>query len=225
MFTGIIETTGKVISLKKEKTNLKLEIAVPFAKELKVGQSFAHNGVCLTVERLIPNPSPKEKGDGAYIVTAVKETLGKTNLGELKKGSVVNLERSLKIGDRLDGHFVQGHVDTTAICREIKKENGSWAFKFEIRDPKSEEKNLVINKGSICINGVSLTITGVANSRLNTHYSILEFSVAIIPHTFKHTNFNSLKKNDLVNIEFDVLGKYIFAQANPSFGGQKIISK
>ena len=213
MFTGIIEAPGKVISLKKEKNNLRIEVECPFSNELRIGQSVAHNGVCLTIEHLIPNPSPKEKEAKTYIVTAVKETLRKTNLGLLKKGSIVNLERSLKVGDRLDGHFVQGHVDSTAICKEIKKEKGSWMFKFGVMSLKSGEKKLIINKGSICINGVSLTVVNV--SRLRTPDSELCFSVAIIPHTFKHTNFCNLKKDDLVNIEFDVLGKYI----------QKIISK
>ena len=188
MFTGIIETTGKVISLKKEKSNLEIGIESSISKELKIGQSVAHNGVCLTVERF----SPVKK---FYFVTAVKETLDKSNIGLLKKGSTVNLERSLKIGDRLDGHFVQGHVDCTAVCSEIKKQNGSFLFEFRIQN-----SNLLIEKGSVCINGVSLTVVEVKKTI---------FSVAIIPHTFKHTNFGTLKKGDLVNIEFDVLGKYI----------------
>ena len=206
MFTGIVETTGKVISLTKNKSNLTIGIETSIAKYLEPGQSVAHNGVCLTVERLIPNPSPKEKGAKAYEVTAVKETLSKTNLGLLKKGSVVNLERSLKIGDRLDGHFVQGHVDTKATVKAITQQNGSWLFAFEVSSPGSGVSSLMIEKGSICINGVSLTLVDV-NENL--------FSAAIIPHTFKHTNFSTLQKGDAVNIEFDVLGKYI----------QKIISK
>lgn len=197
MFTGIIETTGKVISLHKEKSNLRIGIESSFANELTIGQSVAHNGACLTVET---------KNKKTYTVTAINETLRKTNLGKLKKESVVNLERSLKIGDRLDGHFVQGHVDTTATCTEIKKEKGSWAFKFKVKSPKSEAKRLLIDKGSVCINGVSLTIVETKGGA---------FSVAIIPHTFQHTNFCTLNKGDVVNIEFDVLGKYI----------QKIISK
>lgn len=200
MFTGIIEATGKVISLKKEKTNLKLEIETPFSKELKIGQSVAHNGVCLTVE---------SKNKRSFTVTAVKETLSKTNLGELKKGSIINLERSLQVGDRLDGHFVQGHVDTTATCLNIKKEKGSWTFTFQISDPKSKISNLVIKKGSICINGVSLTVTDAFNSTFKIEGFVLMFSVAIIPHTFKYTNFSVLKKGDAVNIEFDILGKHI----------------
>ncbi|TAL61213.1 MAG: riboflavin synthase [Bacteroidetes bacterium] len=209
MFTGIVEPTGKVISLKKEKSNLRIGIGCSFAKELNIGQSIAHNGVCLTVERLLPGPSPKENGAKAYLVTAVKETLQKTNLGTLKIGSIVNLERSLKIGDRLDGHFVQGHVDTTATCAEIKKEKGSWIFQFGVQPSEFEEKNLIVDKGSICVNGVSLTIVNVFNSQLLTSGSQLYFSAAIIPHTFKHTNFSTLKKGDAVNIEFDILGKHI----------------
>ena len=201
MFTGIIETMGKVISLEKEKSNIRAGIAASIAKGLKTGQSVAHNGVCLTVEKI----SPAKK---SYSVTAVKETLDKTNLGSLKKGSIVNLERSLKVGDRLDGHFVQGRVDCTAEVKSIKKEKGSWLFEFQVKSQKhvvsraepSKVKSLIIEKGSICINGVSLTI--VETNQNN-------FSVAIIPHTFTHTNFNMLKKGDAVNIEFDVLGKYI----------------
>ncbi|HEY4799744.1 MAG TPA: riboflavin synthase [Bacteroidia bacterium] len=197
MFTGIIEATGKIISLQKEKSNLILGIEASFARNLIIGQSVAHNGVCLTVEKI--------KDKKHYFVTAVKETLSKSNLGALKKGSLVNLERSLKIGGRLDGHFVQGHVDGTAEVRSITKEKGSWKFEFRIHSAGTEEQNLVISKGSICINGVSLTVVA-------PHKNI--FSVAIIPHTFHHTNFSQLRKGDKVNIEFDVLGKYI----------QKIIS-
>lgn len=196
MFTGIIETTGKVISVDKEKGNLRFGIKCPFAKELKIGQSVSHNGVCLTVE----SKGQGTGGMGQYTVTAVKETLQKTNLGALKKGGNVNLERSLKIGDRLDGHFVQGHVDTTAICEGVKKEKGSHIFKFKVSSRKSYVSNLVINKGSICINGVSLTVVETNGA---------SFSVAIIPHTFEHTNFNAIKKGDAVNIEFDILGKHI----------------
>lgn len=193
MFTGIIETTGKVISLEKEKSNLQIGMATSIAKELKIGQSVAHNGVCLTIEKIFPSKK-------IYFVTSVQETLDKTNLGSLKKGSVVNLERSLKIGDRLDGHFVQGHVDCTAEVTAIKKENGSWLFEFKVKSQKSKAKSLIIEKGSICVNGVSLTVVEVKRTI---------FSVAIIPHTFQRTNFSSLKKGDAVNIEFDILGKHI----------------
>ena len=191
MFTGIVESTGKVISLEKKGSNLKIEIESSIAKPLKIGQSVAHNGVCLTVE---------SKDKKKYTVTAVRETLTKTNLGSLKKESTVNLERSLKIGDRLDGHFVQGHVDCTAEVIAITKEKGSWIFKFQVPSPKSQVPSLVAVKGSICINGVSLTVVETEGSK---------FSVAIIPHTFKHTNFSTMKKGDAVNIEFDILGKHI----------------
>jgi riboflavin synthase len=203
MFTGIIETTGKVIFLEKEKSNLKIGIESTIAKELKIGQSVAHNGVCLTVDKVPHTPLSRGRGVGPacrtgrgevgwYFVTAVKETLDKSNLGLLKKGSLVNLERSLKIGGRLDGHFVQGHVDTTAVCKEIKKEKGSWIFKFQVTSHKSQVNNLVIEKGSVCINGVSLTVVDMKKNI---------FSIAIIPHTFKHTNFSALKKGDPANIE------------------------
>lgn len=199
MFTGIIETTGKVLSVKKKGSNLQISIASPLAKGFTIGQSIAHNGVCLTVE---------SKNSNTYLVTAVKETLLKTNLGTLQKGDLVNLERSLKIGDRLDGHFVQGHVDTTAACTDIKKEKGSWIFKFQVSS-STEVSNLLIDKGSVCINGVSLTVVETKGTL---------FSVAIIPHTFKHTNFCNLKKNDRANIEFDVLGKYIQKNIRTSAG-------
>src|ERR1035437_6549871 len=166
MFTGIIETTGKVIIIGKEKSNLKIGVESSIAKELKIGQSVAHNGVCLTVEKISPSK-------GIYFVTAVKETLDKSNLGLLKKGSVVNLERSLQIGDRLDGHFVQGHVDTTAVCSEIKKQNGSWLFSFQVSSIEYQVSKLVIDKGSVCINGTSLTVVEVKKNL---------FSAAIIPH-------------------------------------------
>ena len=205
MFTGIIESTGKIVSLKKKKSNLELEIETSFVKELKIGQSVSHNGVCLTVEKV----SPSKKN---YLVTAIKETLSKTNLGKLKVGDEINLERSLKVGDRLDGHFVQGHVDTKAKIKSITSKNGSWVFAFQIRNLKSQTSNLIIEKGSICINGVSLTVAAVES--VTSNLKLLTFSVAIIPHTFAHTNFNSLKVGSEVNIEFDILGKHI----------QKIIS-
>ncbi len=201
MFTGIIESIGKINSLIQKKGNLAIGVESTFTKSLKVGQSVAHNGVCLTVE--------SKKGK-IYFVTAVKETLLKTNLGSLIKGQAINLERCLKIGVRLDGHFVQGHIDTTASCKKIVAEKGSWLFTFEIRNAKSGEKKLLINKGSVCINGVALT---VINPKAKS--STILFSVAIIPHTFKNTNFKNLRVSDKVNIEFDVLGKYI----------QQIISK
>ena len=188
MFTGIIEQVGKIKKLTKEGSNLHIEITSNLASELKIDQSVAHNGVCLTVVKV--------KSD-SYIVTAIDETLQKTNLGNLAKGDSINLERAMKLGDRLDGHIVQGHVDQIGVCRLITEENGSWIFTFTY---KAEKGNVTIEKGSITINGVSLT---VVNSKEN------EFSVAIIPYTFEHTNFKELKKGSVVNLEFDVVGKYV----------------
>ena len=188
MFTGIIEEQGEVVEVAGDRDNLHISIAALMTPELKIDQSVAHNGVCLTVVNI--------SGDN-YTVTAIKETLEKTTLGTLKKGQKVNLERGMRLGARLDGHIVQGHVDQTAICTTIKEENGSWVFTFEY-DPHLQ--NITIEKGSITVNGVSLT---VVNSKLN------EFSVAIIPYTYNHTTFNSLKEGDKVNLEFDVIGKYV----------------
>ena len=194
MFTGIVEAQGRLLGRKEEKGNLHLEISSPFISELKIDQSVAHNGVCLTVVELHEN---------FYVVTAIAETLQKTNLGDLKIGAEINLERCLKIGDRLDGHMVQGHVDTTAICENVKEENGSHLFYFKF----DREQGLTVKKGSICVNGVSLTV-------VDTNAG--EFSVAIIPYTFDHTNFNSIKKGDRVNLEFDIVGKYVAAMMNKS---------
>ena len=188
MFTGIIESLGKIKSLTKEGDNLHIEVASELTPMLKIDQSVAHNGVCLTVVSLT---------ETSYVVTAIKETLDKTNIGQLKTGAVVNLERAMKLGDRLDGHIVQGHVDQTAICQEIKEQNGSWVFTFTY---DSSLNNITIDKGSVTVNGVSLT---VVDSRANT------FSVAIIPYTYAHTNFNTFEKNTMVNLEFDVIGKYV----------------
>lgn len=188
MFTGIIEDLGVITNLEPEDDNLNVTIKSNFTSELKVDQSVAHNGVCLTVTSI---------NDSLYTVTAIKETLNKTNLGRLKIDDHVNLERAMKLGDRLDGHIVQGHVDQTARCKAIEFQNGSWLFTFEY-DPSLN--NITIEKGSITVNGVSLT---VVNSLKN------EFSVAIIPYTYEHTTFKHLKEDDLVNLEFDVLGKYI----------------
>ena len=188
MFTGIIEEQGEVVEVAGDRDNLQIKIAAKMTSELKIDQSVAHNGVCLTVVDISGN---------TYTVTAIKETLEKTTLGSLQKGQKVNLERGMKLGARLDGHIVQGHVDQTAICTNIKEENGSWGFTFEY---DSKLQNITIEKGSITVNGVSLT---VVNSKLN------EFSVAIIPYTYNHTNFNSLKEGDSVNLEFDVIGKYV----------------
>lgn len=188
MFTGIIESLGKIKSLTTEGDNLHIEVASSLTPELKIDQSVAHNGVCLTVVSFTEN---------TYTVTAIKETLDKTNIGKLKVGAIVNLERAMKLGDRLDGHIVQGHVDQTATCTEIKEENGSWVFSFSY-DPSLS--NITIEKGSATVNGVSLT---VVNSKPNA------FSVAIIPYTYEHTNFNAFKIGTEVNLEFDVIGKYV----------------
>lgn len=188
MFTGIVEETGIIKRLNKTGDNLDITVNARMSPELKIDQSVAHNGVCLTVVSL---------GEGEYTVTAIKETLEKTNLGELKPGDRVNLERGMKLGDRLDGHIVQGHVDQTAVCKNIEKFEGSRLFTFEY-DPKIG--NITIEKGSITVNGVSLT---VVNSGKN------EFSVAIIPYTYEHTTFSNLKVGDRVNLEFDVIGKYV----------------
>ena len=192
MFTGIIEEIGYVLNVEKQKDNLNFCIKSRITDELKVDQSVSHNGVCLTVVKI-----DKDK----YYVTAIKETLKKTNLSFLKENDLVNLERCLKLGDRLDGHLVQGHVDQVGICKKIIEENGSWYFSFEYK--KSE--NITIEKGSIAINGVSLT---VVNSKRNA------FSVAIIPYTYNHTNFKNLNIEDEVNLEFDMVGKYISKLVN-----------
>ena len=188
MFTGIIEDLGVVADLKKEQENLLLTIESSFGQQLKVDQSVAHNGVCLTVTNVVGNK---------YTIAAIKETLSKTNLGSLRIGDGVNLERAMILGHRLDGHIVQGHVDQIGICESIKKEEGSWVFSFKY---DGASKNITIEKGSITVNGVSLTVVDSGNDT---------FSVAIIPYTFEHTNFKSIKVGDLVNLEFDVLGKYI----------------
>lgn len=188
MFTGIIESAAKVVQLKKENTNLHLSLSCELTPELKIDQSVAHNGVCLTVVSISGNE---------YTVTAIEETLNKTNIGNLKEGDIVNIERAMKMNARLDGHIVQGHVDQTAICTEAINNDGSWIFSFEY---DSKLHNVTIEKGSICINGVSLT---VVNSKTNS------FSVAIIPYTYEHTGFKTLNKGDKVNLEFDVIGKYV----------------
>ena len=188
MFSGIIENLGEVIALVNEQSNLLLTIKSSFTNELKIDQSIAHNGVCLTVVDIY-----KE----TYKVTAIAETLDKTNLITLKIGDSINLERSMKLGDRVDGHIVQGHVDQTAVCKNILEANGSWTFTFEY---DASLNNITVEKGSVCVNGVSLT---VVNSKINS------FSVCIIPYTFENTNFKNIESGSIVNIEFDILGKYI----------------
>ena len=188
MFTGIIETLGIIEEIRKDQGNLHLTVVSTITNELKIDQSVAHNGICLTVINIDQNK---------YTVTAIKETIDKTSIGSWKIGDVLNLERAMKLGDRLDGHIVQGHVDQTGFCTNIKEENGSWVFTF-VYDPALN--NITIEKGSVTINGTSLT---VINSSSNS------FSVAIIPYTYEHTNFNSFKIGSIINLEFDVIGKYV----------------
>lgn len=188
MFTGIIETLGKVEKLEKEGGNLHLTLSSSITSELKVDQSVSHNGVCLTVVSL---------NKDQYTVTAIEETLKKTNLGQLKVGDEVNLERAMVLGARLDGHIVQGHVDQTAVCKSIQEQDGSWVFTFQY-DPQLN--NVTIEKGSITVDGVSLT---VVDSQKDS------FSVAIIPYTYEHTRFYTYKVGATVNLEFDVVGKYV----------------
>ena len=188
MFTGIIETLATVHSLRREQSNLHLELQSPLAAELKVDQSVAHNGVCLTVVA---------QSATHYTVTAIEETLQKTNLNDLAVGDKVNLERAMKLGARLDGHLVQGHVDTTAVCTSVEERDGSWWYSF------SHTKNpqwVTIEKGSITVDGTSLT---VVDSKVNS------FSVAIIPYTYEHTLFNTYREGTRVNLEFDLIGKYV----------------
>ena len=188
MFTGIVESFGRVVELEKDQGNLHLSLESNLTQELKIDQSLAHNGVCLTVVKI----------EGTqYTVTAIQETLEKSNLGKIKKGDLINLERAMMINSRLDGHIVQGHVDQVGICKGVVFMDGSWFFDFEY---DQNQKNITIEKGSICVNGVSLT---VVKSKINC------FSVAIIPYTYEHTNFNLIQKGDTVNLEFDMIGKYI----------------
>lgn len=188
MFTGIIEELGEIIKLNREQENLNITVKSMVSKELKIDQSLAHNGVCLTVVSL---------GEDTHTITAIKETIDKSSIGNLQTGDKVNLERAMQLGARLDGHIVQGHVDQVAICTEIIESDGSWVYSFEYDNTYN---NLTIEKGSITVNGVSLT---VVNSRENT------FSVAIIPYTYENTNFHQIKINDTVNLEFDMIGKYV----------------
>ena len=192
MFTGIIEKIALIKEIKKDGDNLIFTFESDLASELKIDQSISHNGICLTVFDIV---------DSTYSVVAIKETILKSSIKNWKVGDKVNLERAMKIGNRLDGHLVQGHVDQIAICEDIKEEKGSWYFSFKYK--KSE--NITIEKGSISVNGISLT---VVNSKPN------KFSVAIIPYTYNHTNFKNLKVGDTVNLEFDMVGKYISKLVN-----------
>lgn len=187
MFTGIIENTGTLVSTSKEGMNVRLRIDCPFTDELKIDQSVAHNGICLTVEAITGN---------TYEVVAIEETLKRTNLSILQAGDIINLERCMKVGDRLDGHIVQGHVDTVAKVTQIVTMQGSWLIHFSYDD----SKYITVEKGSVCVHGVSLTVVDSGEKT---------FSVAIIPYTFEHTNFKNLTVGSTVNIEFDIVGKYI----------------
>jgi riboflavin synthase len=193
MFSGIIEEAAQVVALQKEQENLNITMSCSFTNELKIDQSVSHNGVCLTVV---------SKTADTYTVTAIKETLDRTNLGLLVPGSKVNVERSMLMNGRLDGHIVQGHVDQTAVCTEVKEADGSWYFTFEYSVDKEKTKRgyMTVDKGSVTVNGVSLT---VCNPTENS------FQVAIIPFTYEHTNFHQIKVGSVVNIEFDIIGKYI----------------
>ncbi len=187
MFTGIIENLSEIKEIIHEGDNLSISLFSDIAKELKIDQSVSHNGICLTVV---------DVDKDIYTVTAIKETIIKSSIKTWQKGDLVNIERAMKLGDRLDGHMVQGHIDQTAVCKKISEENGSWYFDFEY----TSSNNLTIEKGSIAINGVSLTIVDSGENR---------FSVAIIPYTYNHTNFKNIIIGSLVNIEFDLIGKYI----------------
>lgn len=188
MFTGIIEALGEIIDISIEQSNRTFYIKSELSSQLKIDESVSHNGICLTVEDI---------QNGVYRITAIDETLQKTNGGLWKRNDLINLERSMKLNDRLDGHIVQGHVDGTGECINKRDKEGSIEFTFQF---KKTFATLIIEKGSICINGVSLTAFNVTNDN---------FTVAIIPYTFAHTNFHCLNTNDLVNIEFDILGKYV----------------
>lgn len=187
MFTGIVETVAQISKLEKTQGNLNITLKSKLAREFKVDQSVSHNGICLTVV---------DVSEQQYVVTAIQETIEKSSIGSWKTGDSINLERAMKIGDRLDGHMIQGHVDQIGQCTEILEKNGSWMFTIE----HDSSANVTVEKGSIAVNGISLT---VVNSNEN------HFSVAIIPYTYNHTNFNNLNVGDNVNLEFDILGKYI----------------
>ncbi|MEE4114916.1 MAG: riboflavin synthase [Marinilabiliaceae bacterium] len=189
MFSGIVEEAAPVVKLEKEKENLHITMSCSFTHELKIDQSISHNGVCLTVVKV---------EDDSYTVTAIKETLDKSNLGKLEVGSKVNLERSTRLDARMDGHIVQGHVDQTAVCTEVSEADGSWYYTFEYEP--AQEDYITVEKGSVSVNGVSLT---VVNSKDKS------FQVAIIPFTYEMTNFHQIEAGTVVNLEFDIIGKYV----------------
>lgn len=190
MFTGIVEIMGKVVNIERERGNIHFSIETPIVDELKIDQSMSHDGVCLTIVKV-------DKEKKYYVVTAVQETLDKTNLGTWEVGYEVNLERSMRMDGRFDGHIVQGHIDQTAVCTDVKETEGSWLFKFDYDPTKG---NITVEKGSISVNGVSLTVVDSGDKF---------FTVAIIPYTYEVTNFHNFKNGTVVNIEFDVFGKYV----------------
>lgn len=192
MFTGIIETTGHITVIETSGTNKTFWINSPVSQELKIDQSVAHNGVCLTVEEI---------KDGAHRVTAIAETLEKTNLANWQLGDIINIERCLLINARLDGHMVQGHVDTTGTCTKLVELNGSWEYTFQF---PTQFAGLLVEKGSVAVNGISLTVFNVGSDR---------FSVAIIPYTYEHTNMQAVKVGTTINLEFDIIGKYVLRNA------------
>lgn len=194
MFSGIVEEAAQVVEVQRNEGNINIRVKCSFTDELSIDQSVAHNGVCLTVVSL--------PGDGTYVVTAIKETLERSNLGDLQPGSLINLERSMRVNGRLDGHIVQGHVDTTAVCTGVEEADGSWYynFKYDFKRELATKGYVTVEKGSITVNGVSLT---VCDSEKDS------FRVAIIPYTHEHTNFCQIEKGTKVNLEFDIIGKYI----------------
>jgi riboflavin synthase len=188
MFTGIIEALGRITHVRKDRSNVHFTIASSISDQLKIDQSVSHNGVCLTVVAVL---------DGTHTVTAIEETLMRTHLNTWQVGTLVNLERCMVMGGRLDGHIVQGHVDTTGICTQAEDRDGSWLYRFAF-EPSHER--ILVNKGSVCVNGVSLTVV---------EPTFLDFGVAIIPYTYEHTTFQSIEVGTVVNLEFDVIGKYV----------------
>lgn len=191
MFTGIVEHLAEIINIKKTNTNLDITLSCKLTSELKIDQSVSHNGICLTVVKINGN---------SYTVTAIEETINKTTIGNWQVGNVINLERAMKIGDRLDGHMIQGHIDQVGQCLKVEEKNGSWEFIIEHK----KSNNITVEKGSIAVNGVSLTVIDSKST---------QFKVAIIPYTYNHTSFKSLKKGNKVNLEFDILGKYLAKMA------------
>lgn len=205
MFSGIVEEAARVVALHKDGDNLHITLSCSFADELRIDQSVSHNGVCLTVVEL--------PGDGTYTVTAIRETLDRSNLGLLEIGDHVNVERSMRIDGRLDGHIVQGHVDQTAVCKKVDEAEGSWYYDFEYTVPRDLARRgyFTVDKGSVTVNGVSLTVCNPVSSYLPDNPEMLSggFQVAIIPYTHDHTNFHTIKAGTVVNLEFDILGKYL----------------